>query len=199
MINIAQIIVKLWWIPIIVGDVWKCAIIMPPFPPICILIVILMIKWCKNTPFLMIVVVDRDDALKIHDNNTPLPPIWKLSGIWCPFWCKNSHFWCVITHPFPPYMSDRVKMMQIHHKIKLIKIHKIIAPKNPLFPPQLSDVCKKHPKNPPVIPYNCQICGKYGVLLILIADTFDENIAAYKAPHSLPNCQKHTKYTILCP
>ena len=82
--------------------------------------------------------------------------------------------------------------MQNRHKIKLIKIHKNIATKNPPFAPQLSDVCKKQPKNPPVIPYNCQICGKLMLLLIFVAWWFYRKLMRYKPTHSLPNCRNHS-------
>ena len=86
-------------------------------------------------------------------------------------------------------MSNRVKMMQIILKIKLIKIHKKSTHKNPPFAPQLSNRIKIQPKNPSHCPYNCRFVWILGVLLILIADTFDENIATLKAPINPPNCQ----------
>ena len=79
--------------------------------------------------------------------------------------------------------------LQNIQKYMLIKVDENQPLKTPMFPLQLSKSWNLTHKSTPISPYNCRFVWILGVLLILIADTFDENIATLKAPINPPNCQ----------
>ena len=144
---------------------------------------------------------DDDYASKITHIKHPLPPICILAWFWCPFWYKNGVFWCDKGPHYPPQLSESLNLMQKHLILIAMFFDENSTHKNPMFAPQLSNRIKIQPKNPPVIPYNCQILIICVVLLNFIAwwklMIFDKN-SRYKTHPFPPQLSKCIKYCPFC-